>query len=67
LKSLDDLVDKLQNIISSSLYPESVSIILFDDEFDVSKPLKVTGLETELFTRAARLFFKVVGSNQSDC
>jgi hypothetical protein len=44
LKSLDELVSKLQNTISSVLYPEQTSIILLDDEAGTLKPFKLKGL-----------------------
>lgn len=44
LKGLDELVNKLQATISSVLYPEQASIILFDDKSDAPKPFKITGL-----------------------
>ena len=58
LKSLDDLVNKLQNTISSALYPERVSIVLFNDESDALKPLKVTGLETSFLPEQHAYFLK---------
>ena len=44
LKSLDELVNKLQTTISSVLYPESISIVLFDVKSENVKPFQVTGL-----------------------
>ncbi len=44
LKGLDELVNKLQTTISSVLYPETSSIILFDVKSDVLKPFRVSGL-----------------------
>jgi signal transduction histidine kinase len=48
LKGLDDLVNKLQTTISSVLYPETTSIILFDVKSDEPKPFRISGL-TRMF------------------
>lgn len=44
LKGLDELVKKLQQTISSVLYPERVSIILFDVKSAGFEPLRAIGL-----------------------
>jgi signal transduction histidine kinase len=44
LKSLDELVNKLQTTIASVLYPEQTSIILLDVKAEMRKPFRVSGL-----------------------
>ena len=58
LKGLDELVNKLQATISSVLYPERVSIVLFDVKSDVLKPFRVSGLPTMFPAERHHVFLK---------
>jgi signal transduction histidine kinase len=49
LKGLNELVSKLQATITSVLYPERTSIILFDVKSDTLKPFQVSGLSEEFY------------------
>ncbi len=58
LKGLDELVNKLQATISSVLYPEATSMILFDVKSDGLKSFRVSGLPGTFLTEHHSGFLK---------
>lgn len=58
LKSLDELVNKLQATITTVLYPEGTSIILFDVKSETIKPFRVSGLPAPYSTESHTRFLK---------
>src|SRR3990172_55724 len=58
LKTLDELVGKLQATISSVLYPEQTSIVLLDVKSDGLKVIQVAGLPRTFSVERHSMFFK---------
>ncbi|MBI1883776.1 MAG: GAF domain-containing protein [Chlamydiae bacterium] len=56
LKSLDELMEKLRSVISSVLYPEKISIILFDTKSERQKISRSFGLSQDFSSERHRTF-----------
>ncbi len=58
LKSLDELVNKLQTTITSVLYPEKISIVLFDVKAESLTPFLVSNLPDSFSAESHDSFLK---------
>jgi signal transduction histidine kinase len=58
LKGLDELVTKLQSTITSVLYPENTSIVLFDVKEETFKPFWISNLAKSFSAEQHKSFLK---------
>jgi signal transduction histidine kinase len=63
LKGTDQLIARLQETIASVLYPEKVSLILFDPRSEEMKPVQTFSLDEAFRVAEYRPFLKWLGEN----